>query len=166
MAFDPLRSRKEALEREQRLALLAEKRAGMEALPDPGQAEYERLKLDSSVGTSANGIGGGVEDGPQYRAIAKKFREMRYGGGIGPDGRLSDGATFSPDNPYVAHASAYVQGGNATPGTLGEIALGRAANDALQYELAKRALDERLAPLTRGRPRALATPFVRSGGPA
>lgn len=155
MAFDPLRSQQEMLERQKRLQLLSDRRALDAQTPEPGQAEFDRLKQSGDVGTSANGIGGGVENGPQYRALAKKFREMAFGGG--------GGTTFSADNPYVAHAQAYIQGGNSGPGSLGEIALGRAANDAFEYELASRALEDRLAPRKgerRPRPRA----FSFAGG--
>lgn len=152
MAFDPLRSRKEALEREQRLALLAEKRQGMEVLPPPGEAEYKRMRQDSEVGTSANGIGGGVENGPQWRAIAKRFREMAFGFNTQFTGKKGGGG-LSPDNPYVAHAKNLAVAPGYAPGTLGEVALGRAANDALQYELAVKALEDKFG--TEGRPRAL-----------
>lgn len=62
---------------------------------------------------------------------------------------------FSEDNPYVANASSYIGAGAGTGfESLGEIALGRAANDAFAFDLAQRALEQRLYG-GQGRPRAL-----------
>jgi hypothetical protein len=105
-------------------------------LPEPGAEEYAQLTGETRDGSPVNGIGGGVSNGPQYRAVADAIDELSRRG-------PSAAASLSPGNPYVKNAvewqkaSANDMGG---PSGLGRVALGRAANDAFAYEKARKAM--------------------------